>query len=217
MTNTRRRDLPLMTTTHSQQVLERFSTYFFPISFIMVAKYRITDKAVQKLIAHSAKFSNFPVFGVLIGSKSEFLVSDSIPLFHSELLPTPTLQMALDLISSRFENAGMQIVGLYFANKVGGDKTVHPGIKLLAQKIDDLLNGESLLVCIDPLNPNGIEGLMLQGENWTTAAIQSPTVSKSLYELETYQRLHDFEEHLFDTKVDWLENESFVNSVFESQ
>ena len=173
--------------------------------------FRIQAKASRKIIAHSSKFSNYPVVGILIGSIEESVLSDAIPLFHSEILPTPALEMAMDLISLHYDGSDMNIVGLYFGNKVLLDKSIHPGVQLLATRIDKMAGGGSIILRINPANLIGMEALVLTNGNWTeTEKIDALPASKDDYLLDSYCKVVDFEEHLFNTELDWIGNNSFI-------
>ena len=174
----------------------------------MVSEFHINSRALQILLAHSMKFSSFPVIGVLLGSNQ--LIQTSVPLAHSELLPTPSLEFALDLITIHCNELNLEILGVYFGNKGLNDTLLHPGPKLLLQRCSDLSTNGSIALRINSSSKSGFEGYKLVDGNLIETIIEAPTISAQVYNMNTYQKLCDFEQHLFNTELDWLNNNEFV-------
>jgi hypothetical protein len=108
--------------------------------------YQITFKAYSKLWLHGAKYSTSAIGGILIGSKNDRKVTDVIPLVHSILLPTPSIQAALEQIQLYCKSKGLAVLGLYVGNEANVDISLHPAVELFANQIDQDLGGGSLII-----------------------------------------------------------------------
>jgi hypothetical protein len=106
----------------------------------------VTKKAHAKMLQHSAKYPTLDISGIMIGSKLDKIIVDCVPLQHSPLIPTALVQAALSQCSAHFQG---DIVGIYHANASTVDKSLHPGVEVVATKIDKELGGGSLMVRID--------------------------------------------------------------------
>jgi hypothetical protein len=172
----------------------------------------IGQEAYTKLILHSAKYPNLPVQGILIGSALNSKITDAIPLFHQPLLTTPSLQMALEMISLSIKNSKKFIVGLYFGNDSVSDESIPSIVELLADKIDLELGGDAILIKLDPkkiYTPSyGILAYKKQ-KVWTKCelkVINDNVKLRQMMENDVYLGVQDYEAYLNDVSIDWIGN-----------
>ncbi|KAI8818199.1 uncharacterized protein EV422DRAFT_539034 [Fimicolochytrium jonesii] len=190
----------------------------------MPVTYHLDKIAYLKLVLHATKYAVSGVTGVLIGTKAaddNIEVTDAIPLFHSHPL-APTLEVALQQIQIHCNQLSLAVVGFYCANQLESDKEVSPVVAKIATKIDDNLGGGALLLVWDSAKFRSEKSFavtprtLTSGGSWTllqsnyllpaTPSIDvSPFIKQRLYE-----HIADFDNHLDDTKLDWLRNEKVV-------
>ncbi|KAA8519446.1 hypothetical protein F0562_013679 [Nyssa sinensis] len=86
-------------------------------------RYEIGQNAYIKLILHTLKHKTSAVNGVLLGrvsggdTKPVVEITDSVPLFHSQIGLLPPLEIALVQIEEYYDQQGLNIVGYYHANE----------------------------------------------------------------------------------------------------
>jgi hypothetical protein len=108
--------------------------------------YTLSTKAYQNIILHAAKYPSLSIGGLLIGSKSERKVQQVVPIVHSEFMPAPLVQVAIEQTEIYAKRSGWQIIGLYFANEANADILIHPGVESLANDIDSNIGGGSIMI-----------------------------------------------------------------------
>ncbi|KAH0937604.1 hypothetical protein HID58_005065 [Brassica napus] len=85
-------------------------------------KYEISQNAYIKLVLHSLRHKTAAVNGVLVGRISPndegvVEISDSVPLFHSNLPLLPPLEISLIMIEQHYVAQGLSVVGYFHANQ----------------------------------------------------------------------------------------------------
>ncbi|KAL6195193.1 hypothetical protein ACLB2K_030813 [Fragaria x ananassa] len=84
-------------------------------------RYEIAQNAYIKLVLHALKHKTSAVNGILLGRVSPqndvVEITDSVPLFHSQLGLLPQLEISLVLIEEHFAAKGVSIVGYFHANE----------------------------------------------------------------------------------------------------
>jgi hypothetical protein len=108
--------------------------------------YVLSTKAYQNMILHAAKYPSLAVGGLLIGSKSERKVLEAIPIVHSQFLPTPLVQVAIEQVEIYSKRKGMQIIGVYFANEANVDVLIPSSIEAICNEIDTSIGGGSIII-----------------------------------------------------------------------
>uniref|UniRef100_A0A5B6ZY63 MPN domain-containing protein n=1 Tax=Davidia involucrata TaxID=16924 RepID=A0A5B6ZY63_DAVIN len=86
-------------------------------------RYQVGQNAYIKLVLHALKHKTSAVNGVLLGRLSGgdtnpvVEITDSVPLFHSQIGLLPPLEIALIQIEDYYGAQGLNIVGYYHANE----------------------------------------------------------------------------------------------------
>ncbi|KAA8514898.1 hypothetical protein F0562_018077 [Nyssa sinensis] len=86
-------------------------------------RYQIGQNAYIKFVLHALKHKTSAVNGVLLGRLSGadtnpvVEITDSVPLFHSQIGLLPPLEIALIQIEEYYGAQGLNIVGYYHANE----------------------------------------------------------------------------------------------------
>ncbi|CAD6890853.1 unnamed protein product [Tilletia controversa] len=208
------------------------------------ASITINPQAYAKVVLHAAKYPASTVRGLLVGRRSSessshsFEVVDAIPLVHSwtDLAPATELgcalaQAHLSSANAGGASAGAQIIGLYEAPAVMGDRELSRAGTKLARKIASiggssspagaivLLVNNSLL--LSPSSGHALLPFLLSAqENLANAEAQSLPSSSTVLSDEAAtiaavstavqnglaEKLYDFDDHLTDTRQDWLSN-----------
>jgi len=191
----------------------------------MPTSFGISLEAYCKLIFHAHKYPANQVYGILIGSldksKQAVVISDSLPLFHGNVL-APMLEAALMQIEEYCNQHKLSIVGTYFANELLENNNLSNVAIKLGEKIHEqfssacilLINNKKLSESPDEV---AVQTYVSDGKQWRQASelIQlndSTTfdVLSSFIEDDLYLKLNDFDSHLEDISKDW-----FNTSLFE--
>ncbi|CAB4281858.1 unnamed protein product [Prunus armeniaca] len=84
-------------------------------------RYEIAQNAYIKLVMHALKHKSSAVNAVLLGRVSSqndaVEITDSVPLFHSQIGLLPQLEISLILIEEHYAAKGVSIVGYFHANE----------------------------------------------------------------------------------------------------
>ncbi|KAI8850631.1 hypothetical protein BC829DRAFT_442189 [Chytridium lagenaria] len=191
---------------------------------------KISKAAYFKLVLHAAKYSTTAISGLLLGSKTgeKVDVIDAIPLFHTSSPLSPLVEIALHQAEIYAQQTGKKIVGVYFANETVVDVSINPFVGRIAAKVDDLLGGGSVLLQIDNyklVSANlAVKAFGFASGSWKAlppnhVSPEEDDMKASLKELvsnRSYIDLVDFENHLDDIEVDWLENSKLQKALDQS-
>jgi len=183
----------------------------------------MSTRAYCKMIMHSAKYPSSAINGVLLSKRDSVksgarTIHDCIPLFHMGHGLAPMVEVALAQVDSQCEESGLVISGFYHAHDNLRDNHVDVFSQKIADKVAENQPG-TLLVTIDSkkLSAN-IESpsLIVQQHSdgkWrprdksqvrlehdeVTLACASALVHKKIY-----RDLVDFDTHLDDLSMDYL-------------
>jgi len=183
----------------------------------------VSTRAYCKMIMHSAKYPSSAINGVLLSKRDSVkagarTIHDCIPLFHMGHGLAPMVEVALAQVDSQCEESGLVISGFYHAHDNLRDNHVDVFSQKIADKVAENQPG-TLLVTIDSkkLSAN-IESpsLIVQQHSdgkWrprdksqvrlehddVTLACASALVHKKIY-----RDLVDFDTHLDDLSMDYL-------------
>ncbi|KAJ3126672.1 ER membrane protein complex subunit 8 [Nowakowskiella sp. JEL0407] len=187
-----------------------------------MAQHSVSHKAHLKMLLHCAKYSTLSVCGLLLGKSvgENVVVDDVVPLFHNYLNLAPMLEVALQQTDIYAKLSGQKIIGVYAANESTTETAPSASIVKIAQRIEST-NSTSLLVMVDNEN-------ILSASPFKPFTVQSGTlkpipkeklVSKDLstnflelIKSQTYSKLVDFDNHLDNVSLNWLENPQ-INSL----
>jgi len=185
----------------------------------------MSTRAYCKMIMHSAKYPSSAINGVLLSKRDSVKAgartihyTDCIPLFHMGNGLAPMVEVALAQVDSQCEESGLVISGFYHAHDNLRDNHVDVFSQKIADKIAENQPG-TLLVTIDSkkLSAN-IESpsLIVQQHSdgkWrprdkTQVRLEHDEVTlacaSALVHKKIYRDLVDFDTHLDDLSMDYL-------------
>ncbi|XP_020597207.1 ER membrane protein complex subunit 8/9 homolog [Phalaenopsis equestris] len=194
-------------------------------------RYQISQCAYIKLVLHALKHASSSVNGLLVGRLVEgggsptVQISDSVPLFHSQIGILPYLELALIQVEEHFASDGLGVVGYYHANERQDDTELSGAAKKIGDHIFRYFPQAALLL----LDSKKLEGLpkgkgrdpVLQlftrdsSKSWrsagsggssllTTKETSANIVLLDYISTEKWNEVVDFDDHLDDISKDWL-------------
>ena len=182
-------------------------------------KTAISPRAYSKILLHACKYPHKSINGILLGEPTEKSdsprVLDAIPLFHQCLGLAPMLEIALTQIDTYCRTKKLQIIGYYQANENVTDNVPDVIAYKIAEKINENV-GNALLVMVDnnkmdvECKETALDVYMLKDSKWSTSGWyliggdSSLALVSELITGKTYQNLVDFDNHLDDVSLDWL-------------
>ncbi|KAL7411792.1 hypothetical protein BDY24DRAFT_394893 [Mrakia frigida] len=196
---------------------------------ITPTSYSISPLAYTKIIVHAAKYPSSLVNGVLIGSQSGSTVSvvDAIPLLHHWTSLSPSMEIGLELAEFHASSQSLLIVGYYQGNEKLDDTAFSITGTKVADKIKSrfpgafavTINNELLATSSNALIPH----LSPTPSKWTPFSSStsfsltdpsSPTRALTLVKNNSNNgvlvKFGDFDDHLEDVSIDWLNNRGVV-------
>jgi len=200
-----------------------------------ISSVSVSALAYKKLILHTAKYPTARVLGFLLSdpskSSQDLVISDSIPLSHHWSSLAPMAEAALSLASAYASSRNLAIVGLYEAPELVSDRTPSPQASKLAEKIATLANKEALLIFVNnttllsssnhaltgytvsanssgkgETKPKALQGSALSLQDQSKAKELEGAVRRD----RAWERLVDFDDHLEDPSLDWLQNSAIT-------
>ncbi|KAI0489093.1 hypothetical protein KFK09_028934 [Dendrobium nobile] len=202
-------------------------------------RYQISQCAYIKFVLHALKHRSSSVNGVLLGRLLEdggggaaptVLISDSVPLSHSQIGVLPYLELALIQVEEHFASDGLTIVGYYHANERYDDTELSGAAKKIGDHIFRYFPQAALLL----LDNKKLEGLpkgkgrdpVVQlftrdsSRSWRpTGSVGSPQLTTKepsanvvlldFMSTEKWNEVVDFDDHLDDISKDWLNSDLF--------
>ncbi|KAG4098251.1 UPF0172-domain-containing protein [Neocallimastix lanati (nom. inval.)] len=192
-------------------------------------EYHISKEAYLKIFAHCIKYPVNQVTGILVGKKtqgspSKVNVISAIPITHESILLSHNIEIALRQIDIYCKKNTLQIVGCYHANELVENLEIPELINLIARNIDTNLSGNSLLLMIDNqkliakddqhifkayVNQKGWKVLQTITNNVFIVEEGAIEKSKEIAKNGIYSEIVDFDSHLENVKLDWLNNDRF--------
>lgn len=185
----------------------------------------ISTRAYCKILMHSSKYPSSAITGVLLCKKDALSPSsrsisytDCIPLFHMDQGLSPMVEVALAQVESQCEGTGLVIGGIYHGHDNLRDTHVDVFTQKIADKIAENQPG-SVLITVDSkrLSANidspaliaqqnfdgkwksrNKDSLKLEHDNITLAC------ASALVHKKIYRDLVDFDNHLDDIALDYL-------------
>jgi len=185
----------------------------------------LSTRAFCKMIMHSAKYPSSSINGVLLSKRDSVKTgartihyTDCIPLFHMGNGLAPMVEVALAQVDSQCEESGLVISGFYHAHDNLRDNHVDVFSQKIADKIAESQSG-TLLVTIDSkkLSAN-IESPCLIVQQYIDGKWRSRdknqirlehddvtlACASALVHKKIYRDLVDFDTHLDDLSLDYL-------------
>ncbi|XP_044753826.1 ER membrane protein complex subunit 8 [Coccinella septempunctata] len=177
-------------------------------------------QAYCKIILHATKYPHCAVNGVLLAKVStkskEITFEDAVPLFHIGLNLTPMAEVALAQIDELVSKKGLCIAGYYTAHENLRENSFEKSESRITDKLASNFNHPCLVVVDN----------MQVGTTWKSA-IKVAQFSDGSYRPcdpkrvcvkpektfdicnqlnmeEKYYTINDFDDHLDDIKLDWL-------------
>jgi len=179
----------------------------------------VSCRAYCKLQLHLAKYPHCAVNGLLLGCQRRWKqdkiieIVDAIPLFHQCLHLTPMLEIALTHVDSHCETNQLFMAGYYEASE-NLHSSVEPSI--FSTRVCDKIHenfGDCKLVVIDNnkvpkakslIFYEKLEGKWKQFKGTVEYDEDLSGSLQSLLELKVYRELVDFDNHLDDISLHWL-------------
>ncbi|XP_060199435.1 ER membrane protein complex subunit 8/9 homolog [Lycium barbarum] len=203
---------------------------------VMESTYEINQNAYIKLILHASKHKTNAVNGVLIGrisgdDNNAVEITESVPLFHSQIGLLPPLEIALIMIEEYYCDKGLSIVGYFHANERFDDSKLGNVAKNIADHIYRYFPQAAVLL----LDNKKFETLSKEGKDrspvmqlytkdasrsWKLVGsdrssrlkIKQPSANVVLLDYISsgkWKDIIDFDDHLDDISKDWVNTELF--------
>ncbi|KAJ9480206.1 MPN domain-containing protein [Pseudozyma hubeiensis] len=195
-----------------------------------ISSVTVSSLAYKKLILHAAKYPTARVLGFLLAdsaSPQTINIVDSIPLSHHWTALAPMAEVALSLATSYASSKTLRVVGLYEAPELTSDRNPSPQANKLTEKIAGLANAEALLLLVNnatllkagehslsgftvssstsgkgDTKPKALAGSAVVLQDQSRAAEVESAVRKD----SAWDKIVDFDDHLEDPSLDWLQN-----------
>ncbi|KAG2194679.1 hypothetical protein INT47_013054 [Mucor saturninus] len=181
-------------------------------------------------LLHAAKYPSSAVCGVLLGTNTPdgVQVNTAVPFFHHWTTVTPMLEVALKQTDIYAKQNSLSIVGWYQANASAEDNALPERAIKVGETIRKNNGNKALIFLLDnkqfsELNESAITPFVFTENQWRKVkeAFQGPevrlveeeeTISKAreLFSSSAYTRLHDFDEHVENVSLDWLNTSKLV-------
>ncbi|KIM66856.1 hypothetical protein SCLCIDRAFT_257956 [Scleroderma citrinum Foug A] len=199
-----------------------------------MVSYSLSHIAYIKIFLHAAKHPHKPVNGVLVGkltSPGIVEIRDVIPLLHHWTSLSPMMEIGLDLAKGHAESLDLSLVGYYQASERLDDTALAPVGEKVAQQIrsqfndaiafvidgDTLGSGKAALIPYLPQSdsttawrPHPFDPpAFTPGSRVTLIDPESPSRAVALVKNEClHSKFGDFDDHLEDVSIDWLQNKA---------
>ncbi|KAB0796842.1 hypothetical protein PPYR_10903 [Photinus pyralis] len=182
----------------------------------------ISCKAYCKIILHAAKYPHCSINGVLLAkssTKKEIEFVDAIPLFHNALNLIPMAEIALAQIDQVASRQGLVIAGYYTAHENLQQNSLEKAYHRISEKIAENFSGACLFVVDNRKLSNQLDSLALKVAQFSDGKYRTVDVNNillepshtlnvctSLLEQKSYKSLVDFDNHLDNVSLDWINN-----------
>ncbi|CAI2165907.1 12446_t:CDS:2 [Funneliformis geosporum] len=172
-------------------------------------------------------------------SSNQIIISDVVPLFHNWHTLTPMLEVGLQQIDIYANQNKLNVVGYYHANERIDDNKLPPFGQKIASKIFEKFNDAIALVVqntkLSPEKPEiAIVPYLFKENQWrpdnkafsqirdstfscsfTLDNMESTDLVSSSIRNKHFEHLYDFDEHLENIELDWLNNTKVVELALE--
>ncbi|KAJ1646753.1 hypothetical protein J3B02_001621 [Coemansia erecta] len=206
-------------------------------------EYVVSSQAYAKAILHCAKYPWAAVQGLLLGEKKEgkFRLTDAVPLSHNWTQLTPMFDVAFQQVQIYAKSKNLVVAGFYVANEDPESVQLSASSSLLAQTIVSI-NPEAIAFAINAKNfktsqssQPALVAFSFVDSQWKeqTAAFsgsagkgsaknaaiftlennQALTTARILVEERAEVGIFDFDEHLENVSLDWLQNSALNERI----
>eukprot|EP01023_Acetabularia_acetabulum_P049219 TRINITY_DN5246_c0_g1_i2.p1 TRINITY_DN5246_c0_g1~~TRINITY_DN5246_c0_g1_i2.p1 ORF type:complete len:207 (-),score=29.94 TRINITY_DN5246_c0_g1_i2:140-760(-) len=130
----------------------------------MAVSYTLSEKAVLKILLHAARYPSSQICGLLISNKDsqQTEIVDCIPLFHTSLGFSSSMEIALLTISAWCAQQQYQIAGYYEAD----DSLKSPNeLSTTGKRVGEKIIENSGHACVGILDNSKLEGVALGGSD----------------------------------------------------
>ncbi|KAF5304099.1 hypothetical protein FQA39_LY01884 [Lamprigera yunnana] len=179
-------------------------------------------RAYCKIILHAAKYPYCSINGVLLAKlpspkNKELEFVDAVPLFHNALNLTPMAEVALTQIDQVASSQGLVVAGYYMAHENLRENSIEKANHRISDKIAENFSGACLVVVDNQKLTGQLDNIALKVAQFHEGkyklvdfnrVILDPNhtldVCTSLLEQRSYKSLVDFDNHLDDISLDWI-------------
>jgi len=181
---------------------------------------KFSPRAFCKIILHAAKYPHCAINGVLLAksqtaSSKEIEFVDAVPLFHICINLTPMAEIALMQIDEFASNKGLVIAGYYAANENLRDNTFEKAYHKIAEKISANYSPSYMVLINNAKLSTGanesslkVAQLLSNGKfkplEELTCSDGTSDVMSLLIQQKSFRDLVDFDNHLDDISLDWM-------------
>ncbi|XP_050300734.1 ER membrane protein complex subunit 8/9 homolog [Anthonomus grandis grandis] len=184
---------------------------------------KFSARAFCKMILHAVKYPHCAINGVLLAkshatTSKEIEFVDAVPLFHICLNLTPMAEIALMQIDEFASSRGLVIAGYYAANENLRDNTFEKAFNKAGEKIAANCSPAYMVVLNNTQFSSApslsilkvaqiVEGNFRQIDEQNISLNPAKTTLESLKTLlqeKAYNDLIDFDNHLDDISLDWM-------------
>lgn len=188
----------------------------------------ISARAYSKILLHASKYPHKAVCGVLISKENVdnvIEVMDAVPLFHLCLGLAPMMEVALTQVDAYCKSNGLQVVGYYQANESLDNNSPDVFAYKIAEKLQENFISAFILMIDNKKMGFECESLackyyQLQDNKWKLnekdirlADDEILSIVSDLMVGKAYPILVDFDNHLDEIHLDWLNPE--INRVVD--
>ncbi|KAI8643489.1 hypothetical protein BD408DRAFT_385359 [Parasitella parasitica] len=182
-------------------------------------------------LLHAAKYPSSDVCGVLLGQNTSdgLLVKTAIPFFHHWTTVTPMLEVALKQTDIYAKKNDLSIVGWYHGNARNDDNVLPERAINVTETIKKNNQDQAIIFLLDnkqfislDSDKSAITPFVFVDNQWRKIKeafnndevkfSDKDTFSKvrNLFNSAAYNRIHDFDEHIDDISLNWLETSKMV-------
>ncbi|XP_028392226.1 ER membrane protein complex subunit 8-like [Dendronephthya gigantea] len=190
----------------------------------------VSSRAYSKILLHASKYPHRAICGVLIAHENcdinKIDVLDAVPLFHLSLGLAPMMEVALIQVDAYCKSNKLQVVGYYQANQSLDNNSPDVYAYKIAEKLQE--NFSSAFILMVDNKKMGFECEVqacklyhLQENKWKynekdlcLADDETLNIVSQLMIGKAYPSLVDFDNHLDDLSLDWLNPE--INKVVDN-
>ncbi|KAI9486397.1 MAG: hypothetical protein EXX96DRAFT_41594 [Benjaminiella poitrasii] len=176
-------------------------------------------------LLHAAKYPASDVCGVLLGKNTTagIEVQTAVPFFHHWTTLTSMLEVALEQVNIYAKKNDLAIIGWYHGNARLEDHVLPERAIKVAETIKKNNNDKAIIFLLDnkqisklDQDKSAITPYINSDNQWKkikepfkneeASFIENDVYSKvcGLFSSSAYNRIHDFDEHLEDVSLDWL-------------
>ncbi|XP_057292050.1 ER membrane protein complex subunit 8-like [Hydractinia symbiolongicarpus] len=184
-------------------------------------KTTVSPRSYAKVLLHACKYPHKAVNGILLAEESSknsdtIQIVDAVPLFHQCLGLAAMLEIALTQIDTYCRRHKLQIMGYYQANEHVDDNSPDLISYKIAEKINENTPNSILMMVNNQrmdaeCKKTALDLYTMSDGKWTISSDcqliggdASLALMSELITGKTSQSLVDFDNHLDDISLDWL-------------